>query len=76
MVHYSDEGMSTFDTPNRPMPNFPDWVIESDDIGADLKVVPSPTTRGRYHVVPARSMTLAEYQYRLGETRDLWEQIV
>jgi hypothetical protein len=52
-----------------------DWVIESDEIGENLKIVPIPKTQGRYHIVPARSMTLAEYQYWLAETRELWERV-
>ena len=69
MVHHGTEGMSTFDTPNQPDSRHVDWVIESDAIGGDLSVVASPATPGRFHIVPARSMTLAEYQYRLAETR-------
>jgi hypothetical protein len=74
MVHPGTEGMSTFDTPNRPDSRHVDWAIESDAIGGNLAVVASPTTPGRYHVVPARSMTLAEYQHWLAETRDLWDR--
>ncbi|HVK17519.1 MAG TPA: hypothetical protein VM533_11275 [Fimbriiglobus sp.] len=75
MVHRGTEGMSTFDTPNQLDSRHVDWVIESDAIGGDLSVEASPTTPGRYHIVPARSMTLAEYQYLLAETRDLWERV-
>ena len=75
MVHPGTEGMSTFATPNEPDSKHVDWWIESDDIGGDVLVVPSPATPGRYHIAPARSMTLAEYQYRLAETRDLWHRV-
>jgi hypothetical protein len=67
--------MSTFDTPNAPDSRHVDWVIESEDIGDNLSVVDSPTAPGRYHIVPARSMTVNEYQYWLTETRDLWARV-
>ena len=75
LVHPGTDGMSTFDAPNPPKPKLLDWVIESDDLGGGLRVIPSPDTAGRFHIAPARSMTLAEYQYLLGETRDLWEPV-
>ena len=76
MVHPGDEGLSTFDRPNRPKRNYQDWVIESDLIGGGLAVVASPDTPGRYHIVPARPMPFAEYQYLLGETQDVWEPVM
>ena len=75
MVHSGTEGMSTFDTRNAPDSKHVDWWIESDSIGGNLAVVPSPTTPGRYHIVPARSMTIDEYQDWLAETRDQWERV-
>ncbi len=75
MVGFGTDGMSTFDHPNAPDSRHVDWVIESDRIEGHLCVVPSPTTAGRYHIVPARSMTLVEYQFWLAETRDFWEQV-
>jgi len=75
LVHHDVDGMSTFSTPNMPDSKHVDWWIESDAIGGNLDVVSSPATPGRFHVVPARLMTLAEYQYWLAETRDLWERV-
>jgi hypothetical protein len=75
MVHHGTEGMSTFDSPIAPDSRHADWVIEADKIGGDLVVAASPTTPGRYHVVPARSMTLTEYQAFLAATRDLWQRV-
>jgi hypothetical protein len=67
--------MSTFDRPNAPDSRHADWVIDSKDIGGDLMIVPSPTTPGRFHVVPARSMSLVEYQTSLAATRDHWQRV-
>lgn len=51
------------------------WEIETDDIGADLTVVESPDTPGRYHLTPTREMSLAAYQDALAETQGLWQQV-
>ena len=74
-VHPGTEGMSTFDTPNQPDPKHRDWVIETDDLPSELAFVSSPDTPGRFHIVPRRTMSLAEYQNVLAATQDLWEQV-
>jgi hypothetical protein len=75
MVHQGNEGMSTFDKPNAPDLRHADWVIDSADIGGGLMIVPSPTTAGRFHIVPARSMSLVEYQTFLAATRNQWQRV-
>ena len=69
------DGLSTFDTPNRPDARHADWVIESDALPPELAVVPSRHTAGRYHIAPARTMTLAEFQATLASTGPLWERV-
>ena len=75
VVHPGPDGLSTFDSANRPDPKLVDWVIETADLPPDLAVVPSATTEGRYHIVPRRPMTLAEYQQLLAATQDDWEPV-
>ena len=74
-VQPGPDGLSTWDQPLTPDRKHAVWEIESDNIGADLAIVQAPTTPGRFHLVPAREMTLDEYQAALAATQRLWRRV-
>jgi hypothetical protein len=75
IVQTGTDGLSTFDSPAgfRNDPKFEIFSIESEELLSDLVVVPSVDTLGRFHLVPARSMTVDQYQEALAGTQDLWQ---
>lgn len=50
--------------------NDPVWMIESDDLGPDLGFRRDNSVHGT--IVPARTMTLAEFARALADTRTRW----
>jgi hypothetical protein len=74
-VHPGTDGMSTWNQPLTPDRKHALWEIESETLGSDLAIVESPKTPGRFHIVPAREMSLDEYQDTLASTQYLWQRV-
>lgn len=49
------------------------WVIETDDLPADLVVHQRGRNPRHYHIEPSREVELDAFQAMLANTRDLWE---
>jgi hypothetical protein len=52
----------------------PVWEIDAGDLGPDLTFVPD--TRKHGLILPARPMTLAEYEQALVSTRNTWVRFI